>query len=556
MKSTGKSLAALTLTTLLVAWHQAGVAAWTALIGIPAPAFGVNEIAPAAPNPWSATNTTSGGRQFYYVCPSCAGSTDSANTYGYPSKPRATIPGTLPAGSVVEVHGQIDTSQSFTSQGTANNPVFVRGADYASRPKLTVGQTISGSYAILENIWWGPLNSSDADFGVGLKEGTDHIAIRNCEISGNLNRAGGVGLGSWGYSGSQSLSYVVIDNCNIHDIGDINSSLDQDSHGVTANGSVDHLWVTNNQISYVSGDAMQLEAQQGRRDKIHHVYYGRNHSHHNKQTGGWVKHASDVIISQNTIHDHRAGNSSFGQCTGFQYGPEYVWFLFNRIYSCDVGIGFASNDPPGDGQYAFAIGNVIHNIHAPTTNPYNSGAIMANGGGNLYFVNNTIYDVDSGFNLPPGWTSVQLYNNIVSNRTSAAAYDVNVESNTGSVTLQNNLFPASPRFYWSGTTYTSLGAFQSGSGKAQNSLSANPLLVDPANNIFSLQSVSPAKDAAVVHSAYQTFFTRYGININVDYAGSARLQGPAVDMGAYEYGGASVLQPGAPSNTRGRVQPQ
>lgn len=554
MKSTGKSITVLILATLLATWHQAGVAAWTAPIGVPTPAFGVNEIAPAAPNPWNSTSTTSGGHQFYYVCPTCAGHTDSANPYGYPAKPRDTIPATIPAGSVVEVHGQIDTNQSFTSQGTAGSPVFVRGADYASRPKLTVSQTISGSYVILENIWWGPLNSSDTDFGVGLREGTSYVAIRNCEVSGNANRAGGVGMGSWSYSGSQSLSYVVIDNCNIHDIGDVNSPVDQDAHGITVNGSVDHLWVTNNQISYASGDAMQLEAQQGRRDKIHHVYYGRNHSHHNKQTGGWIKHATDVIFSQNTIHDHRAGNSSFGQCTGFQYGPEYVWFLFNHLYSCDVGLGFASNDPPGDGQYAFAIGNVIHNIHASTTNPYNSGAVMAVGGTNLYFINNTIYDVDSGFSHPPGWTSLQLYNNIISNRTNASSYDIYVESNTGAATIQNNLFPASPRFYWSGATYTSLSAFQSGSGKGQNSLSTNPLLTDPGNNNFTLQSTSLAKDSGVLHSAYATFFSRYGISISKDYTGSARPQGPAFDMGAYEYGGSVALQPGAPSITRARIQ--
>lgn len=168
---------------------EAVYGAWQQPIGIPAPAFGVNETAPAAPNPWDSTHTTSSGRQFYYVCPTCSGHTDSANPYGYPSKPRDTIPATLPAGTVVEVHGQIDTNPSFTSQGTVGNPVFVRGADYASRPKLTAGQAISGSYVILENMWWGPLDSADNDFGVGASEGSDHIAIRDCEVSGNLKQS-------------------------------------------------------------------------------------------------------------------------------------------------------------------------------------------------------------------------------------------------------------------------------------------------------------------------------------------------------------------------------
>ncbi|MDH5512400.1 MAG: right-handed parallel beta-helix repeat-containing protein, partial [Gammaproteobacteria bacterium] len=477
---------------------------------------------------------------------SCAGSTDTSNPYGYPAKPRKTMPSSLPAGSVVELSGQIDTDLSFTAQGTAGNPVFVRGASSASRPKLTASQDINGSYVILENIWWGPQNSSDSDIGVLISEGNHHIAIRNCEFSGTSGGAGGIGIGSWGYTGSQSASYIVIDNCNIHDIGDVNASGDQDAHGITVNGSVDNLWVTYNQISYTSGDAMQIEAQQGRRAKIHHVYYGKNHAHHNKQTGGWVKHATDVIFSQNIIHDHRSGNSSFGQCTGFQYGPEYVWFLFNRIYSCDVGIGLASNDPPGDGVNAYVIGNVIYDIHTSTTNPYNSGAIMAYGGNNLHFINNTISDVDSGINLPPGWNSVQIYNNIINNRTKASGYDIYVESNVNGVTIQNNIFTTSPRFYWSGATYSSLSSFISNTGKGQNSLSTDPQFVAATSRNFELQSTSPAIDTGVLHAAYATFKSRYGIDISQDISGGTRPVGVGYDMGAHEFG-ASTVRPSAPA---------
>lgn len=530
------SIAVATLTTLA----SNANAAWTAPIGIPVPPFGVNEIAPAAPSPWDATRTTNAGYQFYYVCPSCAGATDSSNPYGYPAKPRATIPGTIAAGSVVELQGQIDSNVSFTANGTATQPVFVRGATYATRAKLTASQLISGRYAIVENIWWGPANSSDNDFGVGAREGSDHIAIRNCEVSGNTNRTGGVGLGTWSYSGSQTLSYVVIDNCTIHDIGDVNSAVDQDAHGITVNGSVNNLWVTNNQISYTSGDAMQLEAQSGRRAMIHHVYYGKNHAHHNKQTGGWVKHATDVIFSQNTIHDHRAGNSSFGQCTGFQYGPEYVWFLYNHIYSCDVGIGIAGNDPPGDGQYAFAIGNVIHNIHSSRpTDVYNAGAVMARGGTNLYFVNNSIYDVDAGFNHPPGWSTIQLYNNIVANRTNSSTYDIYSEGDSSGLTIRNNMFPSNPRFF--------------GASAGQNSVTGNPSFVDPVANNFALQAGSAAIDSGVQHSAYTTFFNRYGIDISRDFTGSARPLGVNWDMGAHEFGALPVVRPGSPGNMRART---
>ena len=102
---------------VLSAWPVA--AAWTPPIGIPAPSFGITEVAPAVPNPW--TVSTAG---FYYVEPTKAGATDTSNTYGTPAKPRRTIPTVLPAGAVVELHGIYDTSHSspatIVSQGTAS----------------------------------------------------------------------------------------------------------------------------------------------------------------------------------------------------------------------------------------------------------------------------------------------------------------------------------------------------------------------------------------------------------------------------------------------------
>jgi hypothetical protein len=56
-------------------------------------------------------------------------------------------------------------------------------------------------------------------------------------------------------------------------------------------------------------------------------------------------------------------------------------------------------------------------------------------------------------------------------------------------------------------------------------INGNPLFVDPANNNFHLQSGSPAKDAG-----YNTSST-----VVRDFDGIPRPQGPAVDIGAFEY---------------------
>jgi len=507
-----------------------GSSSWQAPIGVPTPTFGINQTAPAQPSPW--TSTVSG---WYYVCPSCAGATNTSNTNGYPTKPRTSIPSTLAAGSVVILAGStISGNQSFTANGTAASPIFVRGVDYASRPKLTAGQLVTGSYVILENIHWGAANASSTDFGVGAQEGSDHIVFRNCETSGNLNRAGGIGLGSWGYSGTQSLSHVVVNNCHLHDIGDVNSSLDQDAHCIVVNGSVDNLWVTYNTIERCSGDAIQIEAQAGRRPKIHHVYYGKNHSSFNRQSGGGIKHATDIIFSQNRLHDFEANSGGPGPCIAFQYGPEQVWLLYNELYNCAIGIAMLGNNGPGDGLFQYAIGNRIYDIQAdPSYNTYNQGGFVIYGGTNVTLVNNTIDNATSGINIMPGVSSVTLVNNIVSNRTLSGQHhhDIYWETLASLGTVSNNLFynAGGTRFVWDGVSRTTVPS------QCQDCGVGNPMYVDLANADYHLQASSPAVNTGTVSSVYATFQARYGLSIAVDADGNARPAGAAWDIGAFEH---------------------
>lgn len=511
------------------------LASWTSIIGIPEPGFGINETAPSTPTPWS-----SGVPGFYYV--GGEGSTDTANPYGYPGHPRATIPNPIPAGAVVELHGNFDSgSNTLTSNGTSSSPVFIRGVQ-GSEPTISYEIYLTASYTIIENIKTAPTNSSDTGFGLRIVEGSDHVVFRNSEVSGNLNRDGGVVVGSWGYTGSGSASYIVLNNLNIHDIGDVNTSEDQDAHGVTVNGSVDHLWLVNSEMARTSGDGIQVEAQQGRRDKIHHVYIGKNVSHGNKQTGMWVKHATDVILSQNDIYDHVPSGSSGGAGTGYQYGPEYIWFLYNKIHNNTLGIGVGSNDPPGDGTEAFFIGNLIYNNHNPSdpTNQYEAGCMILRGSTNRYVINNTCYNNDAGINALASNGKYVIVNNILANRSQSTQYDINIptESSAASSVLNTILYnPNGIRVNWNGSTQTSLSGFISYSGTGAGCLDADPLFVDPVSFDFSLQNLSPAKDSGISQAVYALFSSRYGMGIENDIAGNARPYNLAWDMGAYEYGG-------------------
>jgi hypothetical protein len=526
---------------VLVLFAVVADAAWTPIIGIPEPPFGINETATAVPSPW---DTETGG--FYYI--NYLTGDDTGRTYGTPSAPRQTIPHTIPAGSVVEIHGATydeGGTLSITANGSADNAVFIRSTSYADRTQVTNQLYLYGTYVIVENLHFGSQDNANTTLGVRIPNtsGQSNIVIRNCEFSGNDIKTGGVGVGSWGYHiADNSVSNVVLDNLYIHDLGKLVLGVDTDAHGVGLAGVIDNLWLTNSTINDCIGDGIQIEAQSTYRDRIHHVYIGKNDIHDVKQNTVWIKHATDVVVSQNTLHSQQKVDAySGGGVAGWQYGPEYVWFLANEIYDAEMGINSGSGDPPGDGLYQYIIGNLIYNIHSTDKSTSGSGAMMLRGGTNIAIINNTMYDYDSGINMASDGRVLSITNNIFSNRADNTVNDIYMEGATSSSnsTVDNCVFYNSGdiRISWNGSQYTSLAAFQSATGKGGGSISADPLFTNATDNNFTLSVGSPAIDSGVVSAAYQTFFDRYGIDIQEDIAGTTRPLGGVWDIGAYESGG-------------------
>ena len=63
----------------------------------------------------------------------------------------------------------------------------------------------------------------------------------------------------------------------------------------------------------------------------HHIYVGRNTSHHNKQSGFWTKQAVDVIFSQNVAYAHYVQQFLAGRGHRLAVRPVIVWFIVNHI---------------------------------------------------------------------------------------------------------------------------------------------------------------------------------------------------------------------------------
>lgn len=419
------------------------------------------------------------------------------------------MPSDVAAGSVVEVRGAHGDA-SITCHGTSAAPAFIVGAQGNS---IGGDWNVQGQYCILENLNFVP--NGDRSGALGLTG--HHIAARRNESAGVPTEGP-----TAAFSTASSTDIVIFQN-RVHDHGDVNASFDQDANGISVGPGATRVWILENETYRNSGDGINVNPYpyvESNRNSIRFVYIARNRTWGNKQSGIWAKMSADIVVSENEIYGHRPSNSSPGQCTGFQYGTERMWFLNNHIYDCDFGVLIASDLGGADGRDTYIVGNLIHDIHdhdrSATASAYSDSAIMTAGSTNRYIVNNTIQDVDSGIQAPYSGF-LRIANNIVAGVDPSERH-VFIEGRA-SVSAHNNLFDVTPRIEGASCASCSVGP---------------PGFVDASRSDFSLSSTSSAVDAGIVDEVYATFRSLYGLDIARDRNGTLRPQGRGWDIGAYE----------------------
>ena len=529
---------------------SAAVAAYDPPIGIPAPPFGIDETVGMYDD---ATYDFGSGAVSYpdngngpythYVDNTHPSATDTANPYGTPSVPRKSPTGitggaggiiTLAAGSVMEIHGgpyATNYNPKIIGQGTAANPVIVRGADPDNPVEFTglAGNDqifyIEGSYLILENIKF------TAAALVRIAANSDHLTIRNCEVDNTDYGFGGRGAAV--VVGAYS-EYCVVYNNNIHHNAKTDLPEIGDLHGTSTGTGSSYIWFLNNHIHHNSGDAFQ--ALHYATVPPHHIYLGRNVMHDDRENGVDLKTIDDVVISENVLYNYAPSETSIGDAVvigsnGYdeEFGPLRVSFIFNEIYNSGTGLRVEGVED------CWIVGNTIHDIEG------NGITLDIDGDSdNVNIVHNTITSA-GGDGIHHHWLSGATNINILGNIISDIG-DSHIEIARDllpAFTIENNLFyqnginitvELGNTFYrsTSASTYNALAGWA-------NNVVGDPDFVDAASDDYQIGSSSAAIDVAVETTAYDDFYSLYSIDIELDAAGAVRPQGFGWDMGAFEF---------------------
>lgn len=521
--------------TILLLAICGNVAAYQPPVGIPDPSFGINETVASIYG--SSTYYT------YYVDNKHPDATDNNNPFGSPARPRSTVPSSLTAGDVVQIHGGPYTPPGdrfyINGMGTHEKPIIITGMNSSSKPVFEKKIHVTNAkYLIIEGIKVKPISPNREGIEIRPLNNSNRVSfvsVRRTEIQGDKSFKSYTSYSAHSpYADSRIHNIVFYDNL-IYDNGHRNSIEEDDTASFSLQHNLDNIWVLNNTGHTSGGDGVILA--HGAQFSTHHIYIGGNIFFDHRENGIDLKQANDVIVSENIIYGHRPTGSSSGEGIVIHYDPKRIWIINNIIYDCERGIvGTGSSD-------THFIGNVVYNIrHTSTTydssSPYAPGAaIHVRNSSDVHIYNNTVYGYDGGI-LVVSSMPTSIKNNILMNRAEANSYDILYSGAIGSSTSDHNLFYpiiGKARIGWGSTTARTasemMATFNQETGSIENN---NPLFFNALSNNFSLSDESPAINKGVTPASYRHFEELYGINISRDIDNRSRVISTTIDIGAYE----------------------
>lgn len=432
------------------------------------------------------------------------------------------------------------------ASGTPENPVVLSGFHNNTvfgedlQKGYPTAVLIKGSYIVLE----------DCTFRgayVRWDKKAHNICIRNC----NFYNTGGVAASISSYTTEPDRSHHIIITQNKFDgIGDWQADFDEDFHCV-APGATHHMWITGNDFKRSSGNGVQA-THQPRNGECHHLYIGFNRGEFLKQTLVGIKYAEDVIISKNHaigLYPVGTSPSTHGDAFGCQYEHNRIWFLFNTIENCDIGINIGDSS----GEELYIIGNHIIGCR-PTDkgdwHPYNKYDPNARGygmrirnGDKILIAHNTIVDCMNGISISEKVRNkireIEISNNLIHGPFDHLALSWVTNQETADIgKVHNNLMfsddaSASAKMRYQDYNVVNTLDYFSSLNNLENNIEGDPKINDVKSYRTSKDSIARDSGKELIE-VWQRFEDLYGTKIDIDIRGKSRKKGIAPDIGAFE----------------------
>ncbi|MDR9854331.1 right-handed parallel beta-helix repeat-containing protein [Paenibacillus sp. VCA1] len=475
----------------------------------------------------------------YYVSPS--GSDSNAGTLASPWKTLQHAADVATPGSKVYVRGGVYNQKlKITRSGSAAQGA-ITFSNYASEVPVIdgTGLSVSGTEGIVDltDAKYITINGFEIrnytttqngvmPVGIYVHGAGSNITLSNNKVHDIKNTATpkGTGLSGrdahgiavYGTKAPDSINNITIDGNELYNL------VLGSSESLVVNGNVDTFNITNNVIhdndnigidvigfEGKSPNAAYDQARNGliKGNKVYNITSSKNPSYEKGSTeagGIYVDGGKDSIIEQNYSYNNDIGIEIASEHAG--KSTSNITVRSNLIYKNSL-TGIAM------GGYDTKRGSTV----------------------NCKIVNNTLYKNDS-----LGGGNGQLYvqydtqNNVIKNNIMVAdSSDVLIYNeytkNTGNIVDYNLYFApggnANASWTWKNKEYTGFSAYKTGTGNDAHSIFADPKFVNVSLNDYHLQSTSPAIDAGSTDTA---------IIGEYDLDGNARVQGAAVNIGAYE----------------------
>ncbi|WP_157619156.1 right-handed parallel beta-helix repeat-containing protein [Psychromonas aquimarina] len=413
------------------------ISAYQVPIGIPESPINFEQAPPPRAESWTA-NPVSETHGYYYI--NFTTGSDSRQ-YGTPLTPRRTIPFPIPAGSYIEIDGRyanaIGGVIKMNSMGTddtwaagSKGPVWITSApgkegSFEKYKALAYGSNLFISNMIVQN------NSSIQIGSMSEGYGVTNIVVRDSEFIGDPLTGNVALLSAVGHQNSSSTNVILYNNV-IRDLGDIYNPNDVDATCIGVSGYTSYVWILNNKGFNASGPGLQINAMPPR-TASHNIYAGDNEFYNVRQSGMWVKYASNVVFSSNYVHNIISTPWSPAKAMGAQYEPNGLWMINNKIHDTEYGIRIPSTNAIEDTDIkVYMIGNVIYNIHTEspvgTSSAWESAGIHIQGAQERYIYNNLIFNTPNGINISSTSGMTDIKNNIIlkvdANHTTGQGYQI------------------------------------------------------------------------------------------------------------------------------------